>query len=681
MKGAVGKEVSIKQICNFSKNVQLYKMVNLNKNPILFNTLQYFKGNNLIAFFIVIIAAILRFYKFSEIPYTLDELSALLRTNYDSYTDLINLGILRDGHPAGIQSFLFYWVKIFGYSEAAVKLPFIICGIASVWLVYIIGKKWFNSTVGLLSAAFIATIQFTVMYSQIERPYASGLFFFLLFVYFWSNIIIEKRNQLYNWIGFSISAALCAYNHYFTLFSALIAAFFGLLLISRQHLKKYLLFCFFAIMLTLPHINIFIIQLSHGGLNWLPKPKNSFFITYLDFIFSFSCWLEIFFIILLITGVFLFLKNHSKNSKNNLRFTGLIWFLLPIITCFVYSMLGKPVLQYSALIFSVPFLFLATFSFFPLLKLRTNAVLVFLIFCFTIPSLVFGRQYYKFFYNQGYDAIAKNQIALLDSVKQPVSLLINGYEPFYLKYYTLKYHHKIPCNLYVFDMLNNIGFRNYILNLKTDYIAIAHVGVMPLQNYDIAQTEFPYFVKRSVGFGYEWYVFSKIPQKNSSRFYLESNNYFDKPLNDWSFSHANICKSPTDSTNDCYKFNEGEEWGPGLKGLLQKYNCCSHDFINISAKFYSENCKKDAVIVLTLTDKNDSLISWIGASSKDFYNAKNKWQTVNLAVRLTEIKLSTDSVYFNTYIWNVGKTPILLDDFCVRFEKGNPFIYAIISDF
>jgi len=238
LKDAVGKEVSIKQICNFSKNVQLYKMVNLNKNPILFNTLQYFKGNNLIAFFIVIIAAILRFYKFSEIPYTLDELSALLRTNYDSYTDLINLGILRDGHPAGVQSFLFYWVKIFGYSEAAVKLPFIICGIASVWLVYIIGKKWFNSTVGLLSAAFIATIQFTVMYSQIERPYASGLFFFLLFVYFWSNIIIEKRNQLYNWIGFSISAALCAYNHYFTLFSALIAAFFGLLLISRQHLKK-----------------------------------------------------------------------------------------------------------------------------------------------------------------------------------------------------------------------------------------------------------------------------------------------------------------------------------------------------------------------------------------------------------------------------------------------------------
>lgn len=645
------------------------------------NAVNYFKGDNLIALFIVIVASILRFYRFTDIPFTLDELSGLYRTNYISFSEFIRLGILFDNHPMGIQVFLVFWVKIFGYSEAAVKLPFILSGIASVWLTYVIGRNWFNSTVGLISSAFIATVQFTVMYSQIERPYTSGLFFILLFIYFWSKIIIERKDKLYYWIGFSFAAAFCAYNHYFTLFSALITAITGILLLKKHQIKKYFLFCFLAILLTLPHLNIFIIQLSHKGVNWLTKPDNSFFITYLKFILNFSVWLEIFTVLLFITGIVLFFKEKSFKSNFKLKTIALLWFLIPVVTGFTYSVLAKPVIQYSSLIFSVPFLFLALFSFFPKLKIKTNILIVLFIFCFTIPTLIFSRQYYKFFYNQGYDAIAKNQISLLDSLKEPVSLLINGYQPFYLKYYALKYNHEIPCDLYVFDMFNNKDFRYYIRSLKTEYLSLVHVGVMPLQNYDIVQSEFPYFVKRSVGFNYEWYVFSKIPQKNNSRFYFETNNYFDKQLADWSFNQANVFKSPTDSTNYCYKFNDSEEWGPGLNGTLQKYNCNKHDFINITAKLYSGNLTKDATIVLTLMDKNDSLISWIGASSKDFYDIKNKWQTINLAVRLTDIDLPNDSVYFNTYIWNVGKTPIYLDDFCVRFEKGNPFIYAITSDF
>jgi len=657
-------------------------MINVHPKLINNNVLHYIKSDNFLVFIIVIAAAALRFYRLSEIPYTLDELSALSRTSYSSFNELINLGIFNiDNHPAGIQVFIFYWVKIFGYSEASVKFPFIICGIASVWLVYVIGKKWFSSTTGLLSAAFIATIQFTVMYSQIERPYVSGLFLFLLFVYFWSEIIIEEKTHFFYWFGFSVSASLCAYNHYYTLFSALIAAFMGLFLISPRLLKKYLLFCVLAILLFLPHTSISLHQFSTGGLNWLAKPKNSFFLTYLGFVFHYSFWLEAFFVVLSITGILIFFKKHEKINKNKFRWIAIIWFFMPVITGFVYSLVGKPVLQYSALIFSVPFLFIISFSFFPSLKVRTNAILIFLIFCFTFPTLILGRQYYKFFYNQGYDAIAKNQITVLDSLKKPVALLINGYEPFYLKYYTLKYHHKIPCNLYVFDMLNNIEFRNYLRLLKTDYVAIAHVGVMPLQNYDITQHEFPYFVKRSVGFGYEWYVFSKIKQKNNSRFYFETCNYFDKSIDGWSFNQTNICKSPTDSTNFCYKLNDGEEWGPGYKTSLYALGCGRHDFIHISAKLYSENLSKDAIIVLTLTDKNDSLITWQGASYKDYFKTKSNWQDVYLTVRLTDVKLPADSVYLNTYIWNNDKTFLLIDNFCLKIEKGNPFIYAIIEDF
>src|SRR5690606_31293576 len=96
------------------------------------------------------------------------------------FGELIDLGVCKDTHPAGVQVFLFYWIKLFGISEAAVRLPFVIAGILSVLLVYLIAKRWFNETVALLSAAAIAFLEFPITYSQLARPYASGLLFSLL---------------------------------------------------------------------------------------------------------------------------------------------------------------------------------------------------------------------------------------------------------------------------------------------------------------------------------------------------------------------------------------------------------------------------------------------------------------------------------------------------------------------
>ena len=138
--------------------------------------------NQLTILLILFIGSILRFYNYVEIPFTHDEFSALFRLNFDSFSELIEKGVKVDGHPAGVHVFLYYWTKVFGSSEWIVKLPFTIFGIVSIWIIYLIGRKWFNETVGLISAAFIASIQFTVIYSQIARPYISGMFFSLIMV-------------------------------------------------------------------------------------------------------------------------------------------------------------------------------------------------------------------------------------------------------------------------------------------------------------------------------------------------------------------------------------------------------------------------------------------------------------------------------------------------------------------
>ncbi|MCA1758857.1 MAG: hypothetical protein LC658_03725, partial [Bacteroidales bacterium] len=56
--------------------------------------------NNNILILILITATILRFFNFNEIPFTHDEFSAIFRTNFKNFAELIEKGVKIDGHPA-----------------------------------------------------------------------------------------------------------------------------------------------------------------------------------------------------------------------------------------------------------------------------------------------------------------------------------------------------------------------------------------------------------------------------------------------------------------------------------------------------------------------------------------------------------------------------------------------------
>ena len=87
--------------------------------------------NRTILVLIIVVAAVLRFFNYAEIPFTHDEFSALSRLHYDNFSILIREGVMPDGHPAGVHVFLYYWVRIFGSDEWIAKLPFTIFGLLS----------------------------------------------------------------------------------------------------------------------------------------------------------------------------------------------------------------------------------------------------------------------------------------------------------------------------------------------------------------------------------------------------------------------------------------------------------------------------------------------------------------------------------------------------------------------
>ena len=169
---------------------------------------------------IMLVAAVLRLWKLGQVPFMHDEFSALLRTRFDNFHDFIQQGVMPDSHPIGVQLFLWGWVKLFGWNEFWVKLPFVLMGIGSVYLIYLIGRQWFNRKVGLFSAAFFAVSQFTIFYSQLARPYSAGLFFVLLMAYFWYKVVFGTKTTKRDYIGFALSAWACSLMQYFSIAQA-----------------------------------------------------------------------------------------------------------------------------------------------------------------------------------------------------------------------------------------------------------------------------------------------------------------------------------------------------------------------------------------------------------------------------------------------------------------------------
>src|SRR5581483_11163331 len=70
--------------------------------------------------------------------------------------------------------------KLFGINEISARLPSVIFGTLSIILIFFIGKEFFGTMVGLVSALLLAFIPFEIAWSRTCRMYSMYQFFFLL---------------------------------------------------------------------------------------------------------------------------------------------------------------------------------------------------------------------------------------------------------------------------------------------------------------------------------------------------------------------------------------------------------------------------------------------------------------------------------------------------------------------
>ncbi|MDI3526654.1 MAG: hypothetical protein PWR03_837 [Tenuifilum sp.] len=617
---------------------------------------------------------VLRFYNLFSIPFTYDEFSAIFRTNFSNFSDLIKYGVKVDGHPAGIQVFLFYWIRLFGVNEWIVKFPFLLFGVFSIYLTYLNGRIWLNNTAAFLASAFIATLQYTVIYSQIARPYVSGLFFVLAMFYYWSLIVKgENKKEWSVYFLYVLFTSLCLYNHYFSFLQASIIGVYGLLIIPKERRVGYFIANAIALLLFTPHLGIFLNHLSIGGVGgWLGKPNWNFFIHYLLYAFGYSTILFLFVIAVFFYGI---VKNRNNEKEKLVMFS--VFALLPFIIGFVYSVLVNPVLQYSVLIFSFPFLLYFLFANVDELKPTIRFILVSFVLIINTLVLIFVRKHYEIFYKSGLEHIVSDAKIIKDYKGFYLIDLHPGIARYYFK--------KLDIDSTMFINLRNLKTRCEFEkickeNLKQGGIYIGCCSEIEPEYLNLLTSYYHRVVWQKNYHGATTYFLdtSRVEEKVISIL-----NFEDRIPNEWTkVNNDYIIKETLNPINKVYNITENVEWGPTFCSQFRIPKEFRNGFIDVSIKVKCSDEEKLDEIILVSEIEGFHISNWRGRSAKDFscIVGENGWINIYNTAKIPELKILNKKVKLKIYLWNKGNQMFLIDDLKIKIRKGNPIIYGLLEE-
>ena len=599
---------------------------------------------------IMLVAAVLRLWKLGQVPFMHDEFSALLRTRFDNFHDFIQQGIMPDSHPIGVEAFLWLWVRIFGWSEFWVKLPFALMGIGSIYLIYIIGRQWFNRKVGLFSAAFFAVSQFTVFYSQLARPYSAGLFFVLLMAYFWYKVVFEtKTPKIGTYIGFALSAWACSLMQYFSIAQAGLIFLTGLFFLPKERRKAYWLSGIGAVVLFAPTLPIFYQQLfvsgSIGG--WLAAPKSTFLIDFIQYTMNYS--MLFMFAVGIVIILPLIIGKRSK-LRQPLRWAGIAWFVVIFAIAFIYSLTREPILQQSTLIFSYPFVIIVAFSLFGTRTLSPwqNALVVVAILFIGTASLVMERRHYDLMYHQVFDQIAvemqqdKEQFG--DKIQFATRTEIGEAAEFYQAKTDVE-------NRVVFNRYSTLNdFHQWFdENKKVPMLGFGWTDYINPVWEITAVGNYPYLVEKKDWFTSRYLTLSKTPVKGS-RYML------------------------TTLSEEPYPYY-GQEWGQPCF-----FSCDSLpddvEALGIVANLNSLDSIHNCVLVVEIHDsETDSIVLWHSSLAEEGRFAAGE-QVIVDAINFND-ELSPKGKTVKTYLWNQGHNQMILNKMSYYFTRKSPVLTGL----
>ncbi len=317
----------------------------------------------MIIFFILVLSLILRIISLNQSLW-LDEAINTLAVKSYSLVDLVTHYAVADFHPPGWFILLWFWGKVFGYSEIAVRMPSVIFGVLTIWIVYLIGKKLKSRELGIIAALLLSINPLHIYYSQEARMYSLATLAVSINIFLMIKVLKKEKLNLFLLVLSDIGVLASDYIAYF-LFPAQFV--FLLLIRKRELLKKWFIALIAAVLVGIWWIPTFIAQLDVGSVASANLPAwkliNGAFdfktlpLTFVKFIIGRISLTDKFLygaVLLPVCSLFAFLLYSGVKSINN--FSKKLLIILIIIPLFIATAISLvvPVYSYFRVLFVIP---------------------------------------------------------------------------------------------------------------------------------------------------------------------------------------------------------------------------------------------------------------------------------------------------------------------------------------
>ena len=614
-------------------------------------------------FFLILFAGIfLRAYDWMAIPFTHDEFSALFRTGFTAFDKLIEKGVANDGHPAGIQVFLNYWIALVGDQPYLVKLPFLACGLGSIYLTYRLGAFWFHQTSGITAAAIVAGIQPMVMYSQIARPYMSGVFLVLLAVWSLSQYLTTRYHRWGPYIGWILAAIGAAYNHYFSLLTIAMVGLFALLAVPKAHLKSYILSGLLIFLGFAPHLPLTLGHLQMGGLGWLPPPENTFFFDFLGYITHYSVVIQVIYGLLLVLGLWFHFRYRPPLTKQvtYFRVVMIAALIFPALIGFWYSKAVAPVLQFSSLVFGLPLFLVALTSLLPPFSPKWLMGLVVLLLGMNAYTLIEKRHHYKLLYENRYKA---TRSTLLDDLRQYDKKALTvwlGLDEKILRRWKQQEPRLRELTIHNLLHADPEHFKDTLSATDKPYMILAFPDNMNWTAVKKAKTLYSYTLKVK-----NWHL---------GRYFLLAR----QPHPDTIQLATKIFRPPTQAGNEIVKVPAGKRYGPFLEEKLKGHLNNPNDVLMASAFVKKKDTAAAPQVALSIhrPGKEKALI-WRGG--RPLRKTDTGWQQVVGHLSLAGKPWDLQDLTIKAGVWDPKSKGFEVRQFQLEILRGNRWYYGLRS--
>ncbi len=569
---------------------------------------------------------------------------------------------MTDTHPPFSHIFLFFWMKLAGDSAIAIKLPSILMGIFSVWLIFWLGKKWFSLSTGLLASACMAVLQEPVMHSQIARPYALGCFLILFVAFLMSKIYSSEKKSTLVFLSLTtgIVLALCALTHHFSMMVGLFLWCIFSVLSFKTRKKEWFILSTIALICYLPNYFIVAQQLKLKGIGTvLSAPKADFLMDYFGYIFHFSTALLIIIGLIILRGI----VGQNRQYRIKTSLVALAIFVLTFACGYLYSTFVAPVMHYRMLYFALPFLLLFLFSFANEISDKLKNYFVLIILLYGTYTLIYERYYYRYFYADGYAGVIENA-----SYNKEATHII-AIPPYTLKHH-LKYGAMAPTEIINPDSSWTINqFVRLIDSVQSPrasfgftmqyYRPPMEIMGMLLHKYNYVTRHRDYF--NSVFYAFEHRPSDRIPPQHK------------RTVSEIKIQDA-VKYISTDGKTTA-RFSPKDEFGYSCE--FQSAEVARNKDWIISTAALRAPSDTHSSLVLEIW-KGDERIHWQSSRIEDYLLAGKDTTFVYTALFTPDILKKEGNYTIKTYIWNQGDS---LEVYDLYFDTicGNRAMYGLYA--